>query len=140
MTFEQIFSSMADKAMAKRKGIALPPLQPKVIYGIKSVRFETVVAALGNKWMTARALAKKTKLRTEQIHGVLYSHRAKVESRSLKYRNGTEWRVRGLAHPRPKPRSTASSLKDAYRPKEIAYELTDGHGNIAISKKAMGKL
>ncbi len=97
MTFEQIFSQLADKAMAKRKGIATAlPVVKHSVKGPKSDRWAVISAAMGDRWMTARAIARKTNLRKEQVQETFYRdcHRGKWEKRVLACRNGQEWRLK----------------------------------------------
>ncbi len=105
--FEASMERIADRALAKKRAIALiPPVATvKPIIGCKSTRRVVVVAAMGSRWMTARAVARKTNLRVEQVQELFYriENRGKFEKRSLHCRNhGFEWRVAGLKHPRPK--------------------------------------
>jgi len=95
--FEPMFQRMADRAMARRKvASGAPPAQSPILRGLASRRLETVMTAMGDRWMTARAIARRTELRVEQVQETFYriKNRGKFEKRSLDCRNGLEWRVR----------------------------------------------
>ncbi len=104
--FEASMERLADRWLAQKRAVALiPPVVVKPVIGCKSTRRVVVLAAMGSRWMTARAVARKTNLRVEQVQELFYriENRGKFEKRSLHCRNhGFEWRVAGLKHPRPK--------------------------------------
>ncbi len=95
--FEKAYAIWADRAEAKRQGIAAaPPVVKHSIKGIKSDRWKVISEAMGDRWMTARAIARKTDLRIEEVQEAFYRacHRGKWEKRVLACRNGAEWRLK----------------------------------------------
>ncbi len=100
MTFEQIFSQMADKAMAKRRGITVTvrtaDKPPAVLGRPKSNHWPRIVEVMGNEWMTSKTIATRVRLTTPQVVTQLVkvpSHRAMLEIRG-NTRIGFEWRMK----------------------------------------------
>ncbi len=95
MTFEQIFSQMADKAMAKRREVAARPPRSRDMW-------DRLQAQLTDEFKPARVLAEEVGRAYSTVITVLRTHQDQLDWRPLPVshgiggaRRGKEWRMKG---------------------------------------------